>query len=135
MTGCRSAAKHAMNCMHDLSRTDLGSDVAACQNLLDAHQKKVKEALKDSRLLGLREEGKQIIERIVADEYDFAHREDYKDTIECVNRLYSQMTRVFDKLQAISDKRTKNLHLCLNVRKFEVTSRKVAIIFLVFVAL
>lgn len=119
MTGCRSAAKHAMNYMQDLSRTDLGSTSSECQHLLDAHREKSREVLEDSRLLGLRTEGKQIIERLVEEDRELCRSEDYKDTIECLNRLYTQMTRVFDKLRIISDKRTKNLQLCLNVRTFE----------------
>ena len=128
MTGCRSAAKHALHYIQELSRTDVGLTVADCQKLLDEHSLKVKEVLEDSRLQGLQSEGKSILERISFEEFNaYQMTDDYKHTIECVNRLYSQMTKVFDRLQAISDRRSKTLDLCLKVRIFEEKSSKVTV--------
>ena len=86
----------------------------------------MKEVLEDSRLQGLRTEGRSILERINFDEFNaYQLTDDYKHTIECVNRLYAQMTKVFDRLQAISDRRMRNLELCHKVRLFEENSSKV----------
>lgn len=120
MTGCRSAAKHALQYIQELSRTDVGLTVSDCEQLIDEHSLKVKEVLEDSRLQGLRTEGKSILERISFEEFNtYQLTDDYKHTLECVNRLYTQMTKVFDRLQAISDRRSQTLDLCLKVRIFE----------------
>ena len=128
MTGCRSAAKHAMNYIQELSRTDLGTTIEDCERLLEEHRDKVKEVLDDSRLHGLRTEGKSILERIKFDDYDpYQTTDDYKHTLDCLNRLYNQMTRVFDRLQIISDRRLKNLELCHKVRRFEESAAEVSL--------
>ena len=133
MTGCRSAAKHALHYIQELSRTDVGLTVSDCERLVEEHSLKVKEVLEDSRLQGLRTEGKSILERISFEEFNAYHlTDDYKHTLECVNRLYAQMTKVFDRLQAISDRRTQTLDLCLKVRIFEEKSSKVCKLALVF---
>lgn len=120
MTGCRSAAKRAMNYLQQLSRTDLGFTLEECNQLLDEHKTKMKEVLDDERLHGLRTEGKSILERLENEEFDAYHvTDDYKHTLECLHRLYNQMTRVFDRLQLISQKRLKNLELSYKVKKFE----------------
>ena len=125
MTGCRSAAKHAMSYIQELNKTELGFTTEDCKTLLEVHREKVKEVLEDTRLLGLRVEGRQIINRLSDEVNDRVSTEDERDTLDCVNRLYTQMNRVFDKLQMISDKRTTNLELCLKVRLFEEESQKV----------
>ena len=126
MTGCRSAAKHALNYIQELSRTDMGASIEDCQRLLDEHEKKVEEVLNDPRLQGLRTEGKSILDRISFEEFDaYQLTDDYKYSIECLNTLYAQMTKVFDRLQVISDVRKKNLELCQKVRIFETNSSKV----------
>ena len=126
MTGCRSAAKHALNYMQGLNQTDLGCTVEDCKSLLESHKERVKEVLEDDRLLGLRTEGRQIINVLNEGVYEHLNTEDYRDTLACVDRLYDQMNHVFDKLQVISDKRTLNLELCLKVRTFEEESQKVS---------
>jgi len=126
MTGCRSAAKHALNYIQELSRTDMGANIRECERLIEEHKLKMTEVLEDSRLQGLRTEGRSILERINFDEFNaYQLTDDYKHTIECVNRLYAQMTKVFDRLQAISDRRMRNLELCHKVRLFEENSSQV----------
>uniref|UniRef100_A0A069DN39 Puratrophin protein n=1 Tax=Clytia hemisphaerica TaxID=252671 RepID=A0A069DN39_9CNID len=126
MTGCRSAAKHALHYIKELSRTDMGSTVEECEKLLDEHRLKVNEVLEDPRLQGLRTEGRSILERISFEEFNAYHlTDDYKHTIECLNRLHNQMTKVFDRLQSISDRRLQSLELCLKVRTFEEHSSQV----------
>ena len=57
MAGCRSAAKHAMNYITELSRNDIGYNVEDCNTLLELHHAKIKEVLEDSRLVALQSEG------------------------------------------------------------------------------
>ena len=57
MAGCRSAAKHAMNYITELSRNDIGYNVEDCNSLLELHHAKIKEVLEDSRLVALQSEG------------------------------------------------------------------------------
>lgn len=125
MAGCRSAAKHAMNYIQELSRTDIGYSVEDCNSLLQLHRAKIKEVLQDSRLLGLQTEGKQLIERLIEEECEETSNEDYIATLECVKRLYIQMNRVFDRLKELSDKRTTSLELCKSIKEFEEDSHKV----------
>ena len=127
MAGCRSAAKHAMGSMSELSRNDYGYDVQTCQILLEDHKAKVSEVLEDERLCALKSEGQKLIERISSEVYneEYLCTDDYRDTLDCVTKLYGQMNRVFDKLKRKSDHRTKMLDLCLSVLTFNEESDRV----------
>lgn len=119
MTGCRSAAKHAMNYIQDLNKANVGQTYLECQHILATYNQKVTEVLEDTRLLALKTEGKELIDRLCEGDEDLHHTDDFQHTIECLNRLYNQMSRVFDRLKDISDQRISNLKLCLHVRKYE----------------
>ena len=125
MTGCRSAAKLAMNVIEDLKSTQVGETVLQCKKLVEQHEQKVKQVFDDSRLSALIMEGQEIILRLQEDYPLVEKTEDYNDSVECVSKLYNQMTEVFSKLDSLSDKRTKQLQECLQLRIFQEDSQKV----------
>ena len=131
MAGCRSAAKHAMGFVQELNKTNIGNTADDCKKILEAYKTKVDDVFKDTRLVGLKTEGQQLIERLKKEEgEEFCNSDDFIYTMDCLNRLYEKMLRVFDKLKDISEKRIKNLELCLKVRKFEEDTQMVSVEFL-----
>ena len=128
MAGCRSAAKHARAYIQELGKLEYGTSAEETRQLLEQHEKKVKEVLEDSRLTNLMNEGKQIIDRIQDDYNELPTTEDYSDTIQCVHSLYNQMNHLFDKLQEYSSKRKRKLQLCLQLRTFDEEGDRVSIL-------
>ena len=125
MTGCRSAAKLAMEVMHQFTSTKVGENLQECKTLLEQHEQKVKEVFLDSRLSALQVEGEQLLIRLEEEKSNLNKTEDYKETVQCVSRLYNQMNEVFCKLEMLTDNRTKRLKQCLQLRDFETESEKV----------
>lgn len=125
MTGCRSAAKLAMEVMHQFTSTKVGENLQECKTLLEQHEQKVKEVFLDSRLSALQVEGEQLLIRLEEEKSTLNRTEDYHETVQCVSRLYNQMNEVFCKLEMLTDNRTKRLKQCLQLREFERESEKV----------
>ncbi len=125
MTGCRSAAKHAMTSIKELSDVKLGTTIKECRTFLEQHSHIVQRVLEDSRLVNLRDEGKKILERLKEPVEDVLKTLDYIDTVECVHSLYEQMNTLFDTFQKFSLEKTRKLDLQLQYVTFETESKKV----------
>eukprot|EP00794_Sanderia_malayensis_P018860 gene18860-20760_t len=122
MTGCRSAAKHAMQSIKELSDVKLGKTIKECEVFLEQHSVISQRVLEDSRVINLRDEGKKILERLQQPVDDVLKTMDYTDTIECVHSLYEQMNTLFDSFKKFSLEKTKKLELQLQYVTFELES-------------
>lgn len=125
MTGCRSAAKLAMEVMQQFTNTKVGETLQECKTLVEQHEQKVKEVFLDSRLSALQVEGEQLLIRLEEEKSNLNETEDFHETVQCVSKLYNQMNEVFCKLEMLTDNRTKRLKQCLQLREFETDSERV----------
>ena len=125
MTGCRSAAKHAIASINELAAVKLGESVEECKDLLDRHLQCSQRVLEDSRLVNLLAEGKKIMERLEEPVDEILKTMDYTDTIDCVHSLYDQINHLFDKFQKFSQIKTNKLELQLQYVTFFTESPKV----------
>ncbi|KAK3086025.1 hypothetical protein FSP39_012335 [Pinctada imbricata] len=122
----RTVAKYLVCIMQELSEVEtMPKTSKESGQLIEHHQHLVKSAFKDQRFVSLQAEGESIINCLRREDLHMGHSEDYRDSMESVNKLYDHLNNTMVKLVHLADSRLTKLERCLQLREFEEECTKI----------